>query len=195
MTGIQDDLSIRILVEQHDLISPFVADGYEEQREKNQISYGLTSNGYDIRLGNQFKICTNPVGDSLDGRAVIDPKNIDERVFRDLESDEPVVIGPHSFVLATSVEYIKMPTNLTGIVLGKSTYARCGIVTNFTPLEAGWEGNITIEISNTTPRNAIIYPGEGIAQILFFQGFHCQDSYASKHGKYQGQKGITLPKV
>jgi len=126
---------------------------------------------------------------------VVDPKNFDDRAFVEFQG-EICVIPPNSFALARSIEYFRMPRNVTGVVLGKSTYARCGIVTNFTPLEAGWEGHITIEISNTTPLPARIYANEGIAQVLFFASDEaCRVSYADRKGKYQGQRGITLPKL
>ncbi len=140
-------------------------------------------------MANEFRIFHNV------NSTVVDPKNFDSRSFVEFTGDI-CTIPPNSFALARSVEYIRMPRNVTGVVLGKSTYARCGIVTNFTPLEAGWEGHITIEISNTTPLPARIYANEGIAQVLFFESDEaCRTSYADRSGKYQGQKGITLPKL
>lgn len=155
------------------------------------ISYGPSSFGYDIRVAGEFKIFTNAL------QAVVDPKNFDEHSFVDVSASwcNPVRIPPNSFALARSVEYIRMPPDLTGLVLGKSSYARCGVVTNFTPLEAGWEGEVTIEISNSAPLPALIYPFEGIAQVLFFRGERPQVSYADRAGKYQAQRGITLPRL
>jgi dCTP deaminase len=153
------------------------------------ISFGLSSYGYDIRVADEFKIFTNV------NSTFVDPKHFDENSFVEFQG-KICTIPPNSFALARSIEYMRMPRNVTGIVLGKSTYARCGIVTNFTPLEAGWEGHITIEISNTTPLPARIYANEGIAQVLFFASDEaCRVSYADRKGKYQGQKGITLPKL
>lgn len=167
------------------MIEPFV----EDQVRAGVISYGLSCYGYDIRVSPEFKIFTNVYS------AIVDPKAFDPRSFVDVSGDV-CVIPPNSFALARSHEYIRMPEDTMGIVLGKSTYARCGIVTNFTPLEAGWQGYITIEISNTTPLPAKIYANEGIAQVLFFQGDEpCRTSYSTKSGKYQGQQGITLPRI
>lgn len=167
------------------MIEPFVA----EQEREGVISYGLSCYGYDIRVSEEFKIFTNVFN------TVVDPKKFDPRSFVDVVG-ETCIIPPNSFALARTIEYFRMPPDVMGIVLGKSTYARCGIVTNFTPLEAGWEGYITIEISNTTPLPALIYANEGIAQVLFFKGDGpCDTSYADKAGKYQGQEGITLPRI
>jgi dCTP deaminase len=167
------------------MIEPFV----ESQQRSGVISYGLSCYGYDIRVSEEFKIFTNVFS------AVVDPKCFDPRSFVDFHG-AVCTIPPNSFALARTVEYIRMPADVMGIVLGKSTYARCGIVTNFTPLEAGWEGYITIEISNTTPLPARVYANEGIAQVLFFSGDQpCTTSYATKGGKYQGQQGITLPRL
>lgn len=169
------------------MIVPFVI----SQISDGVISYGLGSYGYDIRIADEFKIFTNI------NSVVVDPKNFDPASF--VEFTGPVcTIPPNSFALGRSIEYMRMPQNVTGIVLGKSTYARCGIITNFTPLEAGWEGHITIEISNTTPLPARIYAGEGIAQVLFFESDQeCRTSYAERPGggKYQDQQGIVLAKV
>ena len=181
---ILNDKQIANLCTSKNVIHPFVS----SQRSNGVISYGLSSYGYDIRVADEFKIFHNV------NFTVVDPKNFDDRAFVEFQG-EICIIPPNSFALARSVEYIKMPRNVTGLVLGKSTYARCGIVTNFTPLEAGWEGHITIEISNTTPLPAKIYANEGIAQVLFFKGDDCLVSYADRKGKYQGQRGITLPKV
>lgn len=183
--SIKPDHWIESMVRQHNMIEPF-EDG---QVRQGVISYGLSSYGYDIRVADEFKIFTNV------NSTVVDPKNFDPNSFVDF-TGKVCTIPPNSFALARSVEYIRMPRNVTGLVLGKSTYARCGIVTNFTPLEAGWEGHITIEISNTTPLPARIYASEGIAQVLFFESDEmCRVSYLDRKGKYQGQKGITLPKL
>lgn len=183
--SIKADRWIRRMAEFNKIIHPFV----ESQKSKDVISYGLSSYGYDIRVANQFKIFTNV------NNTVVDPKDFDPKSFVDFQGDVSV-IPPNSFALARSVEYIRMPRNVLALVLGKSTYARCGIVTNFTPLEPEWCGHITIEISNTTPLPAKIYANEGIAQILFFQSDEeCEISYADKKGKYQGQKGITVARL
>lgn len=156
------------------------------------ISYGLTSYGYDVRVSNKFKVFTNVYG------AIVDPKNFSPEAFIDITGDH-CLIPPNSFALAETVEYIRVPRDTIALCIGKSTYARCGIVMNFTPLEPDWEGTITIEISNTTPNPAKIYANEGIAQILFFRcdqpAMPCVKSYADKGGKYQAQSGVTPPKV
>jgi dCTP deaminase len=153
------------------------------------ISYGVSSYGYDVRVGRKFKVFTNVYG------AIVDPKNFTATAFVDIEGDY-CLIPPNSFALAETVEYIEVPRDILCVCLGKSTYARCGIICNVTPLEPEWRGKITIEISNTTPLPAKIYAGEGIAQILFLRGEKvCQTSYGDKRGKYQDQKGLTLPFV
>ncbi len=153
------------------------------------ISYGVSSYGYDVRVGRKFKVFTNVYG------AIVDPKNFNTTAFVDIEGDH-CLIPPNSFALAETVEYIEVPRDILCVCLGKSTYARCGIIVNVTPLEPEWRGKITIEISNTTPLPAKIYAGEGIAQILFLRGEKvCQTSYGDKRGKYQDQKGLTLPFV
>jgi dCTP deaminase len=153
------------------------------------ISSGLTSYGYDLRLGRKFKVFTNA------HCAIVDPKNFDPRSFIDLEADE-CLIPPNSFALAESLEYLEIPRNVLAICLGKSTYARIGIIVNVTPLEPEWRGKVTIEISNTTPLPAKVYAGEGIAQVLFLTADEvCRVSYADKKGKYQDQTGLTLPFV
>lgn len=170
------------------MISPFC----EKQVGQNVISYGLSSYGYDIRVGNEFMIFTNI------GASVVDPKHFDEQnvVELSVKDGECCIIPPNSFALARTIEYFKMPRNVLAICLGKSTYARCGIIVNVTPFEPEFEGHITIEISNTTPLPAKIYANEGIAQVLFLEGDEeCETSYKDKNGKYQGQIGITLPKV
>ncbi len=167
------------------MIVPF----FDNQVGKNVISYGVSSYGYDIRVGNEFKIFTNV------NSTVVDPKNFDDKNIVDF-TGEVCIVPPNSFALARTVEYFKIPKNVLAICLGKSTYARCGIIVNVTPFEPAFEGHITIEISNTTPLPAKIYANEGIAQVLFFEGdSQCDVSYKDKCGKYQGQTGITLPRI
>ena len=157
--------------------------------EKGIISYDLSSYGYDFRIADNFKIFTNV------NSAIVDPKNFNPKTFVDFKGKK-CIIPPNSFVLGVSVEYFKLPRDVLGICLGKSTYARCGLVANVTPLEPEWEGFITIEISNTTPLPAKIYAGEGICQAIFLTGNQiCQTSYADKKGKYQKQQKLTLPKI
>jgi len=179
------DWEIREYVQQYRMLEPF-----EEQLKRDGvISYGLSSMGYDIRVTDEFKVFTNVK------QAVVDPKQFNPDSFVDFKG-VTCVIPPNSFALARSVEYFRMPRSVLGLCLGKSSYARCGIVVNITPLEPGWEGHLTIEISNTTPLPARIYSFEGIAQVLFFEaGSLPEVSYADRKGKYQGQQGITLPKV
>ena len=167
------------------MISPFE----EGQVREGVISYGVSSYGYDLRVGDEYKIFTNI------NNVIVDPKHFEPRSFIDYKGDH-CIIPPNSFALANSVEYFKIPRNILTICLGKSTYARCGIIVNVTPFEPQWEGIVTIEISNTTPLPAKIYSNEGIAQVLFFEANEeCEVSYADKKGKYQGQRGITLPKL
>lgn len=167
------------------MIEPFV----DHQLSKAFISYGLSSYGYDIRVSNEFRIFTNI------NTTIVDPKNFDPQSFVDFKGDV-CIIPPNSFALARSVEYFKIPRDIITICLGKSTYARCGIITNVTPFEPEWEGFVTLEISNTTPLPAKIYAHEGIAQVLFLSSDEvCELSYADKKGRYQAQKEITLPKV
>jgi dCTP deaminase len=167
------------------MITPFV----EKQVREAIISYGLSSYGYDLRVSDEFKIFTNV------NSAIIDPKNFDERSFVTVEAAS-VIIPPNSFALAKSVEYFKIPRDVLAICVGKSTYARCGIIVNVTPFEPEWEGFVTLEISNTTPLPAKIYANEGLCQILFFQSDQaCEVSYADRKGKYQNQTGIVLPKL
>lgn len=166
-------------------IEPFA----EESLRPGVISYGVSSYGYDVRVGRTFKLFTNVYG------AVVDPKNFSQAAFVDIEGDF-CLIPPNSFALAETVEHFEIPRDILAICLGKSTYARCGIIVNVTPLEPEWRGRITIEISNTTPLPAKIYANEGIAQILFYRAEAvCAKSYADKKGKYQDQKGLTLPFV
>ena len=167
------------------MIEPFV----DAQKREGVISYGLSSYGYDARVGSDFKIFTNV------NSAVVDPKNFDQNSFVD-RSAEVCVIPPNSFALARTVEYFRIPRDVLVICVGKSTYARCGIIVNVTPLEPEWEGHVTLEFSNTTPLPAKIYANEGACQFLFLQGNEpCEISYRDKAGKYQGQRGVTLPKI
>ena len=167
------------------MIHPFI----ENQVRQDVISFGLSSYGYDIRVADEFKIFTNV------NSTVIDPKSFDTKSFVDLKTDV-CIVPPNSFVLARTVEYFRIPRDVLTICLGKSTYARCGIIVNVTPFEPEWEGTATLEISNTTPLPAKVYANEGIAQVLFFQSDEmCDISYADKKGKYQSQKEITLPRV
>ncbi len=183
--GLKNDAWIRRMALEHGMIEPFE----DRQVRQGVISYGLSSYGYDIRVADEFKIFTNAYS------AVVDPKHFDPRSFVDFKG--PVcTIPPNSFVLARSVEYFRVPRGVLCLCVGKSTYARCGIVVNVTPLEPEWEGYITIEISNTTPLPARIYAHEGIAQVIFLEADEaCQVSYADRKGKYQGQQGIALPRV
>lgn len=183
--GLKSDFWIKKQSIENDMIKPFCENNIGE----GVVSYGLSSYGYDIRVANEFKIFTNI------GGTVVDPKKFDKNNVVDFIGDI-CIIPPNSFALARTVEYFKMPKDVLAICLGKSTYARCGIIVNVTPFEPGFEGNITIEISNTTPLPAKIYANEGIAQVLFIQGDEqCCKSYADKNGKYQKQNGITLPKI
>jgi dCTP deaminase len=182
---ILSDRWIRDQATQHAMIEPFV----EAQRREGCISYGLSSYGYDARVADEFKIFTN-----VDS-AVVDPKDFDSNSFVDRKTNV-CVIPPNSFALARTVEYFRVPRDVLVICLGKSTYARCGIIVNVTPLEPGWEGHVTLEFSNTTPLPAKIYAGEGCAQVLFFESDEvCETSYKDRGGKYQGQRGVTLPKT
>jgi len=183
--GLKADSWIREKSLKEKMIEPFC----EEQVGKNVVSYGLSSYGYDIRVGREFKIFTNV------NSTVVDPKAFDDRNIVDFVGDE-CIVPPNSFALARTVEYFKIPKNVLAICLGKSTYARCGIIVNVTPFEPEFEGHITIEISNTTPLPAKIYANEGIAQVLFLEGDEqCEVTYKDKSGKYQSQRGITLPRI
>jgi dCTP deaminase len=166
------------------MIEPFA-----EQQVRSGISYGVSSYGYDIRVADEFKIFTSV------NSTIVDPKRFDEQSFVDFKGDV-CLVPPHSFVLARTVEYFRIPRSVLTLCLGKSTYARCGIIVNVTPFEPEWEGTATLEISNTTPLPAKIYANEGIAQVIFFESDEvCQTSYADKKGKYQAQRAITLPKI
>jgi len=182
--AVKSDRWIKKMAQKHDMIRPFSA-----RQVKKGISYGLSSYGYDIRVADEFKIFHNV------NSSVIDPKNFNVASFMDVKA-KSILIPPNSFALARSVEYFKIPRDVITICLGKSTYARCGIIVNVTPFEPEWEGHATLEISNTTPLPAMIYANEGIAQILFLGADEiCRVSYKDKKGKYQGQKFITLPKT
>jgi dCTP deaminase len=182
---IKSDRWIRRMAVEKGMIKPFE----DRQVRKGGISYGLSSYGYDIRIADEFKIFTNI------NTTIVDPKGFDPRSFVDVQGGV-AVIPPNSFALGRSVEYFKIPRNVLTICVGKSTYARCGIITNVTPFEPEWEGYVTLEISNTTPLPAKIYANEGIAQVLFFESDEaCETSYADRQGKYQGQQGIVLPTV
>ena len=170
------------------MIEPFESGQVRERDDRKIISYGTSSYGYDVRCSTQFKIFTNIHS------ATVDPKAFDESSFINIESDV-CVIPPNSFALASTIEYFKIPEDVLTICLGKSTYARCGIIVNVTPLEPEWEGHVTLEFSNTTSLPAKIYANEGVAQMLFFQSDErCLVSYKDRGGKYQGQTGVTLPK-
>jgi dCTP deaminase len=183
--SIKPDSWIRRMARDHKMIEPFI----DTQVRGSAISYGVSSYGYDIRVADEFKIFTNI------NNTVIDPKNFDPRSFVDVKTDV-CIVPPNSFALARTIEYFRIPRDVLTICLGKSTYARCGIIVNVTPFEPEWEGTVTLEISNTTPLPAKIYANEGIAQVLFFQSDEpCEMSYADKKGKYQAQQGVTLPKI
>ena len=183
--SIKSDTWIRRMALEHRMIEPFV-DG---QVRSGVISYGVSSYGYDVRVGDEFKVFTNVFN------TVVDPKNFDPKSFVDIKADV-CIIPPNSFALASTVEYFRIPRDILTVCLGKSTYARCGIIVNVTPFEPEWEGHVTIEISNTTPLPAKIYANEGLCQIIFFQSDEqCETSYADRKGKYQSQKGIVLPKL
>jgi len=173
------------MAREHKMIEPFV----DDQMRQGVISYGVSSYGYDVRVGDEFKVFTNVYN------TVVDPKNFDPKSFVDIKANE-CVIPPNSFALASTIEYFRIPRDVLTVCLGKSTYARCGIIVNVTPFEPEWEGHVTIEISNTTPLPAKIYANEGIAQVLFFQSDEpCARSYKDNKGKYQAQRGVTLPRL
>jgi dCTP deaminase len=183
------DLWIREMSTQQNMISPFVDTQVKQYLNSKIISYGLSSYGYDARVANEFKIFTNV------NSTVVDPKNFDHQNVIDLKTDI-CIIPPNSFALARTVEYFKIPRDMLVICVGKSTYARCGIIINVTPLEPEWEGHVTLEFSNTTPLPAKIYANEGACQFLFLQGDRmCEVSYSDRQGKYMKQTGITLPKT
>ena len=187
--SIRSDRWIRRMAAEHGMIEPFESDQVREAAAGRLISYGTSSYGYDVRCAPEFKIFTNI------NSAIVDPKKFDESSFVDMQADV-CIIPPNSFALARTVEYFRIPRNVLTICLGKSTYARCGIIVNVTPLEPEWQGHVTLEFSNTTPLPAKIYANEGVAQMIFFESEDvCEVSYADRAGKYQGQRGVTLPKT
>jgi len=186
---LKSDKWIRKMALEEGMIEPFVDSQVSALESERIVSYGLSSYGYDIRVGPRFKVFTN-VYNSL-----VDPKNFQEDSFVDIEADE-CIIPPNSFALAVSVEYFRIPRSILTLCIGKSTYARCGIIVNVTPFEPEWEGYVTLEISNTTPLPAKIYANEGIAQVLFLEAIQvCETSYADRKGKYMKQEGITVPVI
>ncbi len=191
--SIKSDRWIRRMVRDHAMIEPFTDTQVRQvdAQGRKVISYGVSSYGYDMRVAREFKIFTNALS------AIVDPKGFDPKSFVEFDG-EVCIVPPNSFALARSVEYFRIPRNVLTICVGKSTYARCGIITNVTPFEPEWEGHVTLEISNTTPLPAKVYANEGICQVLFFEADAddvCQTSYKDKAGKYQGQLGVTLPRL
>jgi dCTP deaminase len=191
--SIKSDRWIRRMARERGMIDPFVDNKIQQvdSHGRRVISYGVSSYGYDMRVAPEFKIFTNVLS------AIVDPKDFDSKSFVEFEG-ETCIVPPNSFALARSVEYFRIPREVLTICVGKSTYARCGIITNVTPFEPEWEGHVTLEISNTTPLPARIYANEGICQVLFFEADAddvCETSYADKAGKYQRQVGVTLPKL
>ena len=183
--SIKADRWIKRMALEYGMIEPFV----EGQVREHVVSYGLSSYGYDIRVADEFKVFTNVYG------SVIDPKSFDPRSFVDMKADV-CIIPPNSFALARTIEYFRVPRDVLTVCLGKSTYARCGIIVNVTPFEPEWEGFVTLEFSNTTPLPAKIYANEGVAQVIFFESDEvCETSYKDRGGKYQGQQGVTLSKM
>ena len=187
--SIKPDKWIRQMAQNHGMIEPFEPNQIRKNSKGGIISYGTSSYGYDVRCSDEFKIFTNI------NSAMVDPKAFDAGSFIDVKADV-CIIPPNSFALARTVEHFRIPRNVLTICLGKSTYARCGIIVNVTPLEPEWEGHVTLEFSNTTTLPAKIYSNEGVAQIIFLESDeNCQTSYKDRKGKYQGQKGVTLPKA
>lgn len=185
--SIKSDKWIRKMATEFRMIEPYEAKQVRHKESEKIVSHGTSSYGYDIRCSNEFKVFTNI------NSVIVDPKNFSPDSFVDINSDV-CIIPPNSFALARSVEYFRIPRNVLVICLGKSTYARCGIIVNVTPLEPEWEGHITLEFSNTTPLPAKIYANEGVAQLLFLESDEvCETSYKDRNGKYQGQQGVTLP--
>jgi dCTP deaminase len=184
--SVKSDHWIRKMALEKGMIEPFE----ENQRRDGVISYGLSSYGYDVRVGNHFKVFTNVFN------TVVDPKQFDPKSFVDVTTEDHIIIPPNSFALAQTMEYFRIPRSVITVCVGKSTYARCGLIVNVTPFEPEWEGNVTLEISNTTPLPAKVYANEGIAQVLFFESDEvCKVSYADRKGKYQKQVAITLPRL
>ncbi len=187
--SIKSDKWIRRMAEQEGMIEPFAPELVRSNGGGKIVSYGTSSYGYDVRCADEFKIFTNI------NSTIVDPKAFDERNFVDFRGDV-CIIPPNSFALARTVEYFRIPRNTLTVCLGKSTYARCGIIVNVTPLEPEWEGHVTLEFSNTTPLPAKIYANEGVAQMLFFESDEiCETSYRDRGGKYFGQTGVTLPRI
>ena len=187
--SIKPDCWIRAMAREQGMIEPFVDDLVRQVDGRPVISYGVSSYGYDIRVADEFRVFTNVYG------SVVDPKNFDPKGLVEVNG-EVCLIPPNSFALAVSVETFRIPNNVLTICVGKSTYARCGIIVNVTPFEPGWQGRAVLEISNTTPLPARVYAGEGLAQVLFFESdTPCDCSYEDRCGKYQGQQGLTLPKM
>jgi len=187
--SIKSDSWIRRMAQGERMIEPFAAEQVRVAGGNKIISYGTSSYGYDVRCANEFKIFTNI------NSTIVDPKNFDSKSFVDITADV-CIIPPNSFALARTVEYFRIPRSVLTVCLGKSTYARCGIIVNVTPLEPEWEGHVTLEFSNTTTLPAKIYANEGVAQMLFFESDEvCATSYKDRAGKYQGQQGVTLPKA
>jgi dCTP deaminase len=187
--SIKSDHWIRRMAKEHGMIEPFAAEQVRYADGEKIVSYGTSSYGYDVRCANEFKIFTNI------NSTIVDPKRFDAKSFVDFSGDV-CIIPPNSFALARTVEYFRIPRNALVVCLGKSTYARCGIIVNVTPLEPEWEGHVTLEFSNTTPLPAKIYANEGVAQMLFFESDEvCSTSYRDRGGKYMGQTGVTLPKT
>jgi dCTP deaminase len=189
--SIKSDRWIRRMAESHGMIEPFEPGQVKEVDGQRIVSYGTSSYGYDLRCSSEFKLFTNL------NSTIVDPKAFDAKSFVDVRGDH-CIIPPNSFALARTVEYFRIPRNVLVLCLGKSTYARCGIIVNVTPLEPEWEGHVTLEFSNTTPLPAKIYANEGVAQVVFLEAAAddvCETSYRDRAGKYQGQRGVTLPKI
>jgi len=187
--SIKSDKWIRRMAKEHNMIEPFEPGQVREVDGRKIVSYGTSSYGYDIRCSNEFKLFTDI------NCTIVDPKNFDPNSFVEVKGPH-CIIPPNSFALARTVEYFRIPRNVLTVCLGKSTYARCGIIVNVTPFEPEWEGYVTLEFSNTTPLPAKIYANEGVAQVLFFESDEvCETSYKDRGGKYQGQVGVTLPKI
>jgi len=187
--SIKSDKWIRRMAREHGMIEPFEPDLVREVGGRKVVSFGTSSYGYDIRCSSEFKLFTNL------NSTIVDPKNFDEKSFVDVTGDH-CVIPPNSFALARTKERFRIPRNVLVLCLGKSTYARCGIIVNVTPLEPEWEGHVTLEFSNTTPLPAKIYANEGVAQVIFLESDEvCETSYRDRGGKYQGQQGVTLPRI
>ena len=187
--AVKPDHWIRRMAAEHGLIEPFEPHQIRERHGRRVISYGTSSYGYDIRCAEEFKVFTNI------NSAIVDPKSFDDTSFVDVCADV-CIIPPNSFALARTVEYLRIPRRILTICLGKSTYARCGIIVNVTPLEPEWEGHVTLEFSNTTPLPARVYANEGVAQVIFLESDEsCEISYRDRQGKYMGQRGVTLPRA